>query len=127
MYLQIDKKEKPELGPEAEAGSDGGARQLSRREEKAPAREQPTTGEAPSSAPGYEGAGVGSISLGEEALPSGNGAEADTTVEAPAPSSSVAGDSAEPDVAEPETPTSDSNSKGILSRFTENFGSAKKE
>ncbi|OXB38601.1 hypothetical protein LQV05_002599 [Cryptococcus neoformans] len=123
----IDKKEKPELGPEAETGSDGGARQLSRREEKAPAREQPTTGEAPSSAPGYEGAGVGSISLGEEALPSGNGAEANTTVEAPAPSSSVAGDSAEPDVAEPETPTSDSNSKGILSQFTETFGSAKKE
>lgn len=100
---------------------------MSRREEKAPAREQPTTGEAPSSAPGYEGAGVGSISLGEEARPSDNGAEADTTAAAPAPSSSVAGDSAEPDVAELETPTSDSNSKGILSRFTENFGSAKKE
>ena len=48
---QLEKKEKPELGPEATtAHEDEGAdvdRRLSRKEEKAPAREEPTTGEAP--------------------------------------------------------------------------------
>ncbi|KAL7423673.1 hypothetical protein Q5752_001255 [Cryptotrichosporon argae] len=42
----LEKKEKPVLGPEATAES--ATPQLSRREEKAPAREEPTTGEASS-------------------------------------------------------------------------------
>ncbi|TYJ52171.1 hypothetical protein B9479_007216 [Cryptococcus floricola] len=98
----VEKKEKPELAPEAEAASDTG-RHLSRREEKAPAREQPTTGEAPSSAPVVqeEGAGVGSSVAGESVGPDGGPAE------------------------ELETPPAEG--KGLLSRFTENFAGGKKE
>nr|ODO02594.1 cytoplasmic protein [Cryptococcus depauperatus CBS 7855] len=108
----IEKKEKPLLGPEAGA-TEGGAgvnRQLSRREEKAPARDEPTAGEVTSPAPVYEGAGVGAAEVGH------------------GKTSNAAGGHSVPNVGPAaELNTSTSDSKGILSRFTENFGSAKKE
>ncbi|WVQ71096.1 hypothetical protein IAR50_000621 [Cryptococcus sp. DSM 104548] len=100
----VEKKEKPDLAPEAELASDTTGRQLSRREEKAPAREQPTTGEAPSSAPAVQedGTGVGSPSvIGESVGPDGGPAE------------------------EPQTPPAEG--KGLLSRFTENLAGGRKD
>ncbi|KAK8865673.1 hypothetical protein IAR55_000818 [Kwoniella newhampshirensis] len=128
----LDKKAQPELGAPATGPDAGEPRQLSRREEKAPAREEPTTGEALSSAPApastVSGAGVGSTNT------SGNASRPEDTlgevIHAPAP---VTSDGAAADAGpapEPETPTHDEeqHSKGLLSRFTENFtGSAKKE
>ena len=100
---QVEKKEKPE---EADAAGDDDAseRDLSRREQKAPARdrEQPTTGEDTSS-PSGAGEGPDAIpSLGEVA-------------HAPAP---VTGDGPGP-APEPETPASEGGKSGLFSRFTE--------
>ncbi|EIW72867.1 hypothetical protein TREMEDRAFT_70839 [Tremella mesenterica DSM 1558] len=90
----IDKKERPELGPEASTES----KPLTRREEKAPAREEPTTGAGPMST------GDADVSLGE-------------VIQAPSP---VTGDSPGPEP-DAEPTAEEPHNKGLLSRFTENF------
>ncbi|RXK42568.1 cytoplasmic protein [Tremella mesenterica] len=100
----IDKKERPELGPEASTES----KPLTRREEKAPAREEPTTGEAHSSAPG---AGAGPMSTGDADVSLGE------VIQAPSP---VTGDSPGPEP-DGEPTAEEPHNKGLLSRFTENF------
>ncbi|WRT65919.1 uncharacterized protein IL334_002870 [Kwoniella shivajii] len=125
----LDKKERPELGPEAPiSGETGTERQLTRKEEKAPAREEPTTGEALSSISVSTPTGEGAVTKAHAAeRPEDSLGE---VVHAPAPVS-VSGDSPAVDEGpeDSETPPAHnetSSPKGLLSRFTENFSGAKK-
>ena len=131
-HVQLDKKDKPELGPEADiegghhAEGEGEGHHLSRREEKAPAREEPTTGE--SSSTHAAGAGGDTSSTSPQA--------ADVTLgevaHAPAPVTDAGGDddadagqAPEPEMYEahappPANPIKEKSSVGggFLSRFT---------
>ncbi|KAK6907604.1 cytoplasmic protein [Kwoniella mangroviensis CBS 8886] len=129
----VDKKDKPELGAETSSNAGKGVeRQLSRKEEKAPAREEPTTGEATLSSPST----LPTTSIGEgEGVSSSAPATKpeDTLGEVAQAPGSVTGDS-QPTSTEldPETPpatntTGGGEHKGLFSRFTENFGSATKK
>ncbi|RSH92712.1 hypothetical protein EHS25_008158 [Saitozyma podzolica] len=144
----LEKKEKPELGPEATSESGAGVdRKLSRREEKAPAREEPTTGEAisssvapapaPGPAPGHghgPGAGVGDdrsgagadagagVSAHDFADPHdtlGEVAHAPPRLTEPGPGDEYDGAGQAPESETPEA--KEAGHKGIFSRFTENL------
>ncbi|KAK4685725.1 hypothetical protein P7C73_g4419, partial [Tremellales sp. Uapishka_1] len=106
----------PSLGPEAVLSEE---RQLSRKEEKAPAKEEqeePTTGEAIFSSTSTRTEGAGATGEGAVAAP------------APATESDEAGPAPDGEVEHEADAAPMSPSKGFLSRFTENLtGSAKKE
>lgn len=111
--MQVEKKEKPQdeqAEPDAAGDDANSERVLSRREEKAPARdrEQPTTGEDLPSNSGAGGVSDAPPDLGEPVHAPGSVVGADSTSPGPAP--------------EPETPGSESTpgkSGGLFSRFSE--------
>ncbi|WWC68389.1 uncharacterized protein I206_102314 [Kwoniella pini CBS 10737] len=128
----VDKKDKPELGAETSSNAGTGKeveRQLSRKEEKAPAREEPTTGEATlSSSTATSGEGAPALDTSSAARPE------DTLGEVIHAPGSVTGTSDSPDAGptslDPETPPAhnEAGSKGgLFSKFTENFSGSKKK